>query len=151
MDPPQAQPQSPKTGLFGQKQASPAFDPSELQNDMNALSARLRIGEERYNDLRRQLQFIEQQSLGNHKKVVGEIKLMSGEMTEMKHSIGELQNRMILLTKELQLMAKKSDVEVLRKYLDFWEPVKFVNSDQVEKILKEELDKRLPEPVQEAD
>jgi hypothetical protein len=139
MDAPVAQP-APKTSLFGSKPAVPTVDLSEVQQDINSLSTRLRIGEERYNDLRRQLQFIEQQSMSNQKKAMGELKMLNGEVTEVKHSISELQNRMILLIKELQLMAKKSDVDVLRKYLDFWEPVKFVNAGQVEKIVKDEIE-----------
>ncbi len=133
--------QAPRPGLFGTKPApAPTFDASEVQSDLNSLSTRLRVGEERYSDLRRKLAFIEQQSLAGQKKILSEFKHMTSEQTELKRSMVELQNRMVLLIKELQLMAKKSDVDVLRKYLDLWEPVKFVNADQVERMIKEALE-----------
>lgn len=131
---------APKPGLFGPKPSSqPSFDPSELREDVNSISSRLRIGEERFSELRKKLSFIEQQTLANQKKVLGEIKLLSGELTEVKRTMGEMQNKIILVIKELQLTARRQDVDVLRKYLDLWEPVKFVTANQVEKIIDEKL------------
>ena len=41
--------------------------------------------------------------------------------------------------KELELLAKKDDVEVIKKYLNYWEPMKFIQASQVEKVVKELL------------
>jgi len=127
-------------GLFGQKPVAPPVDIAPLQQDINALSTRIRINEERFNDLRRKLQFLEQQAMSNQKKLNAEFKLMQGDVLEAKRRAGELENKVVMLIKELQLTSKKQDVDVLRRYLDMWDPVKFMTENQVKQILRRELE-----------
>lgn len=139
----------PKTGLFGQKVAAPPVDIAPLQQDINALSTRIRINEERFNDLRRKLQFLEQQAMSNQKKLSAEFKLVQGDVLEAKRRMGELENKIVMLIKELQLTSKKQDVDVLRRYLDMWDPVKFMTENQVKQILRRELENMKEEKSEE--
>lgn len=100
---------------------------------------RLRMIENRYDNMRRKLQFLEQNMLEQHKKLNTELKTTNMDVVEIKRGFLELQNRMRMLIKEVQLRADKEDVEVIKKYLDFWEPVKFVTREQVEEILDRRL------------
>ena len=47
-----------------------------------------------------------------------------------------------LLIKEITLSAKKEDVAVIKKYIEFWQPLNFVTPTQVEKIVREILEEK---------
>lgn len=146
-DTPAAQPQK---GLFGPKAAAPGPDMSDVRSDINSVNTRVRLNEERFGDLRKKIQFLEQAQMSFQKKVLGEIKMVQGDITALKRDLGETKNRLVLLIKELQLTAKKSDIDVLQKYLDMWQPVKWVQVDQVGRIVREELEKMARDEQQES-
>ena len=127
-----------RSGLFAAPRAAPEADAS-YQNDSNILNTRLRVSEERYSDLRRKLQLIEQNLLAHQKKVVGEFKNVQADILEMKRSLRVIEDRVIMAIKELQLTARKEDVDVLKRYVEMWDPLRFVTQDQVEKLIDEKL------------
>lgn len=134
----QTPPAEPKKGLFGGKVPAPVSPgPSMVEEDMNKLAARLKISEERYNELRRKILLIEQNMINNHKKSMNEIKVLNSEITDLNSKITEVQDRILLIIKELKLTAKKEDIDVMKKYVELWNPMRFVTKDQVEKIVKE--------------
>jgi hypothetical protein len=51
-----------------------------------------------------------------------------------------MENRIIMIIKELRMSAKKEEVDGLKKYVELWEPVKFVTQNQVEKIVEEKVE-----------
>ena len=112
---------------------------SQSSVDVNAIAARLRMNEERYAELRKKVVLLEQNMLSSQKKFFGELKLVLSDITELKRGTALMQDRMITLLKELNLLARKEDVDVLKKYLDYWEPVKFVTAEHVERIVDEKL------------
>jgi len=88
---------------------------------------------------------IEQNMLSNHKKAMNEIKSLQSDFTEMRRTIQAVEDKIITIIKELRLTARKEDVDVLKRYLELWDPVKFITSDQVERIIDEKLGR--PEPI----
>ena len=127
--------------LFTTKKPAPSKSEASLdiQKTVNALNARLKMDEERFSELRKKLQFIEQSMLSNQKKLTRELKTITSDITESKHSIGDIKNKISLIIKELQLSESKEDLDILRKYLDLWQPVKFVTATQVEKMIDEKV------------
>ncbi|HSU73090.1 MAG TPA: hypothetical protein VLJ21_04550, partial [Candidatus Binatia bacterium] len=122
--------------VFGDKKAMHHFEPEpSAQNDMTVLNTRLRVSEERYTDLRRKLQLIEQNMLAHQKKSQSDLKTLQGDILDMKHALREMQDRIITVIKELQLTAKKEDVDVTKRYIEMWDPVRFATTEQVEKIV----------------
>ena len=118
-----------------------------LTEQMNGLAARIRVSEERFNELRKKMLFIEQNMLSNHKKALGDIKSANSEIDELRHKLESTNEKVITIIKELRLTARKNDVDVMKRYIELWNPVKFVTADQAEKIAREilqtpELDKQ---------
>ncbi|MBW2970335.1 hypothetical protein KY309_02400 [Candidatus Woesearchaeota archaeon] len=130
-----------KKGLFGPKTPPPP-ETSPATEQINLLTARLRVGEERYSELRKKFLVVEQNMLSNHKKAMAEIKALQTELNEMKRTIQAVEDKIITIIKELRLTARKEDIDVMKKYLDIWDPVKFVTSEQVEKIIDDKLGKK---------
>lgn len=136
-----AEPKPPKHGLFGgapKKEAGPSS--AYLVQQVTNVTTRLRVLEDRHTNSRKKMQLVEQNMLANHKKAMEEIKLLKSEIDDVKHTMAELENRIVLLIKELRLSAKKEDLDVLKKYVELWEPIKFVTETQVENIVKDILE-----------
>ncbi|MGB9749068.1 MAG: hypothetical protein ACP5OZ_04980 [Candidatus Woesearchaeota archaeon] len=115
--------------------------PQNLAPDFSNISRRVRMLEERYTKIQNRLHLTEENMLDSNKKLSVEIKTITSELDEIKQEINEIKDRIILIVKELKLSAKKDDVNVLKKYIDLWEPLKFVTREDVEKIIKEYLGK----------
>lgn len=125
------------------KKQPPLPDFSDINEQLTAVAARARVGEQRAMDLSRKLQVIEQNMLSNHKRALDEIKIIRSELIELKHANHVIEDRILTVVKELRLLASKETVDVLKKYLEIWNPVKFVTQDQVEKMIDEKLGKTL--------
>ncbi|MBI4151317.1 hypothetical protein HY492_04275 [Candidatus Woesearchaeota archaeon] len=130
--------------LFSAPRA-PIEPDTSVQQDIAVLSTRLRVAEERYADLRRKLQLIEQNMLMHQKKAVLEAKNVSADVMEIKRTVRAMEDKVIMAIKELQLTARKEDVDVLKRYVELWDPIRFVSYDQAEKLIDEKLGKHTDE------
>jgi len=129
-----------KKGLFKPKAPPPMPDISGMTEHLNTMAARLRISEQRYSEMRKKMLFVEQNMLSNHKRAMTEIKSVQSDILEIKRTIQAVEDKIIIIIKELRLTARKEDVDVMKRYLELWNPVKFVSHDQVIKIIDEKLD-----------
>jgi len=116
-----------------------------MTEQLNLMAARVRIQEERYSELRKKMLVVEQNMLSNHKKAMNEIKVLQSDVTEVRRTMQAVEDKIITIIKELRLTARKEDVDIMKRYLDLWDPIKFITSQQVDKIIDEKLGK--PEPI----
>ncbi len=137
----QLPPPPPKKGIFG-KQQQEAPDMSGITSDVNTLSRRLRLLEEGFANLRRFFQVTEENIIAKNKHYSAEIKTVTSDITEIRKEIQELKDKLLLVIRELQTVARKEEVKVLEKYINLWNPVKFVSQNEIESIINEVLDKR---------
>lgn len=115
----------------------------DLRSDREGVSESvrgIRALEERYSNLIRRVQLSEQNALTASRKAHSELVAINSEIADMKKQISELVEKIALIARELQSLAKKEDVDVLKKYLNLWEPVSFVTQGEVERIVKRVLD-----------
>lgn len=138
----------PKKGIFGGAKPAPGPAPeiTGIIEQINGLAARIRVSEERFNELRKKVLFIEQNMLANHRKALGEIKESNEEIDELRHKVAEIEDRVITVIKELRLTARKSDMDVMKRYIELWDPVKFVTADYAEKIARDVVEEKLRPP-----
>ncbi|MFH1053604.1 MAG: hypothetical protein V1740_04285 [Candidatus Woesearchaeota archaeon] len=129
--------------LFGPKPKEVAIDPEAVNNQLNNVSLRLRVLEERYTNIRRKTQVIEQNMLNAHKQIKEEIKMNGSDMTDMKREIIDIKNKIRQIVLELKNCALKEDLSVLRKYVEMWEPINFITQNQAEKMIQEAIDEQL--------
>ena|SRR3990172_4349998 len=104
------------------------------------LAARLRLSEERYVELRKKLTLVEQNMLQNHKKAITELKTLSSEILDINKKILQIEDRVITIIKEIGLLAKKEDIDVMKRYVELWNPAQFVNAERVEQLIKDILE-----------
>jgi hypothetical protein len=130
-----------KTGFFGGQKQQPLPDISGMTEQMNLMAARIRISEERNSEIRKKLLLVEQNMLSNQKKAMTEVKHLQNDVSEMRRTIQAVEDKIITIIKELRLTSRKEDMDVLKRYIDLWDPVKFVTAEKVEKLIDEKLGK----------
>ena len=99
------------------------------------LNARVRSNEGRYNLLRDRVLVINQNMIEEWKKSTTEIRLLNDEIKALKLDMFRMKDTMKHLISELEQYARKEDVKVLEKYVNLWNPMKFVTESELKKAL----------------
>ena len=127
---------------FGHQQQQEAPDMGGMTTDINTLSRRLRLLEEGFTNLRRFFQVTEENMITKNKHFSAYVKTISSDIMEIRKEIQEIKDKLLLVIRELQTVARKEEVKVLEKYINLWNPIKFVTQNEVEQIINEVLDKK---------
>jgi predicted RNase H-like nuclease (RuvC/YqgF family) len=136
-------PKKPAPGLFAPK-PKPGIDMgknvSDLAGELNNVSRRLMVLEERYTNLRKKTQVTDQNMLTNNKKVMTEIQTTNSEIDELKKQLADIIDKMKIIVRELKDCAKKQEVDVLNKYINIWQPINFITRDSALKLIRDEVE-----------
>jgi DNA-binding HxlR family transcriptional regulator len=116
---------------------------AEMSSILNTLTRGSRILEERYDNLRKKIQMIEQNILTENKKIYSEVKTFEMEFNEIKREIADINEKITMIISELREGAKKEDVAVLEKYISVWEPLNFITRQEAERIIKDAIKEEL--------
>ena len=128
------------SGLFGSKpKVGLNLDAAvaDMAGEVNNIARRLRILEERYTNLRKKTQVTDQNMLASHKRVMTEVTATLQSIAELKTQFVDFDEKFKILVREVRECAKKQDVQVLQKYISFWEPLNFVTRESVSKMVEE--------------
>lgn len=132
------------TGLggafFGKHEETSSFQVTDLSNQINNLSRRLKMIEERYTNIRNKTQVTDQNMLEFNKEMNKTMKTSNSELLELRKDFNDLREKVKLIVKELKDTAKSDDVKLLERYINLWEPVNFVTKKDVERIIEDKLD-----------
>ena len=131
-----------KKGFFGKPQQPEGPDLTGISSEINSLSRRLRLLEESSANLRRFFQVTEENTITRNKHYSAELKTINSDISEIRKEMQEIREKLSLVIKELQTVARKEEVKVLEKYINLWNPVKFVSQNEIEGIINEVLEKR---------
>lgn len=140
--PPAGNPPEKKSGgLFGGGKAKPSagITTNELAAELNNVSRRLMILEERYTGLRKKTQVTDQNMLTTNKNMITEIKISNSEVDDLRKDLKEMRNNFKIMIQEIKNCAKKQDLTVLTKYVDMWEPINFITRKEVDRIIEEQV------------
>lgn len=127
---------------FGRTQQQEAPDLSGITTDISMVSRRLRLLEEGFTNLRRFFQVTEENIVAKNKHFSAEVKTLTSDINEIRKEIQELKDKLLLVIRELQTVARKEEVKVLEKYINLWSPIKFVTQNEVEQIINDILEKK---------
>lgn len=108
---------------------------------VNDIATRLKILEERYSTLRKKSQLTEQNIIESDKSNFNEIRLIQENLLDVKRSVKNLTEKLSLLTDEITTFASQNDFTVLRRYVDFWQPLDFVTRKEVNDFLRKKFKK----------
>ncbi len=117
---------------------TPQYDYSQ---DFIQISRRLKVLEEGISNLRKKILVNEQNDLSRYKKILLEEKTTLTELKELKKEIESMKIIIKEVISELKNSARKTDLDVFKRYIDMWNPINFVTENTVEKLIDEKLKK----------
>ncbi len=107
-----------------------------MQNfEPTGVEERVRILEARYTLMRDRIFLINQNMIQEYRKLSKEIKMIDSEFKSVKQDLNEIKGILRNVVNEMQGFAKKENVKVLEKYVDFWNPLNFVTEKEVMEIM----------------
>ncbi|MEK6907581.1 MAG: hypothetical protein AABW45_03565 [Nanoarchaeota archaeon] len=108
----------------------------KMQNfEPTGVEERVRILEARYTLMRDRIFLINQNMIQEYRKLSKEIKMIDSEFKSVKQDLNEIKGILRNVVNEMQGFAKKENVKVLEKYVDFWNPLNFVTEKEVMEIM----------------
>src|SRR3989344_7059953 len=133
------------TSLFGKRQDAPAQNISDLSLQLNNIATRLRIIEERYAGVRDRMHVSEQNMIRENTELNKEVRVLSSELTDFGKEFEDLKVKIRIIISELKACAKKEDVDVIKKYVNLWDPIKYVTQDEIDRIVEHKIHEKLME------
>lgn len=114
--------------------------PQNLAEQLNALSRRLKMLEDRYNNIRKQAIVTDQNMIEDSKNIQGQITMLLDDINDIRKKVKDVFEKLTMFQAELSHTAKKSDVNVLVKYLMMWEPMNFMTRKEAEQMIQDALE-----------
>ena len=122
--------------------------PQDLSYILSDLSARVRTLENKYNLFGERLLLINQNMIEEYKKIAKDLKTTEAESREIKTELYNLKEALKDIAREISNFAKKDDIKVLEKYINMWDPLKFITVEEEEEIINKKLQSRKKEGEQ---
>jgi hypothetical protein len=111
-------------------------DYTQIAGMISDLDRRLRILEERYGNLRKKIQLTDENMIESERTFGKELRGFGNEVLELKRSISDFDEKIVIFTGEMDSTAQKMDLKVLEKYLTMWDPGMFVTRKELREYLK---------------
>lgn len=108
-------------------------DPYAILNNLNT---RTRILEGRYNLTRERMLVVNHNMIDHYKSLQGDMKSINEDIKDIKEALETIKETMRSVVQEMQFFARKEQLKVLEKYINLWDPIKFVTEEEVEELVK---------------
>lgn len=108
------------------------FDQAKLYTWMKGLEIKV-------NSLVREVEVIKNDTIRKIDALKKDMSVSTDDLLELKREQLGFEQKMDLVVKELKQTAGREEVEVIKKYLDFWSPLHFVTQQDVARLVEERL------------
>lgn len=96
--------------------------------------------ESKVNNLLREVEILKNDFLKRNNQMAKDLKIMNSELVDLKHEHEKTLQKMDLVIKELKKTAGQEEVQTLKKYLDFWNPMHFVTQRDLNRAIEAKLE-----------
>ena len=107
--------------------------------DVIGLTTRLRLTEEKANNLNKKLELIERNFISSNKKQNETLHALDSDILELKREINLMKQKTDLIVRELKMTSGKDEVNTIKRYLDLWDLTRFVSRNELDRIIDEKL------------
>ena len=118
----------------------------ELQNDLTKniveLRESIKIFDQRISQLKDTIKMIDNNNLEKYKEIKIAIQEINNEISSDKTKIFELEDAINRLERQAENFAKVQDIKVIEKYLSFVDPSRFLNKEDVIKIVNDYMNSK---------
>ncbi len=122
--------------LFSQQQKPLPQNPV---GEISSVATRLKLAEERYANLQKRNQITEENLLQFEKEMKTEVRVLTQKTVEMKRRIEEINSKVDTILGELDSVVQRHEFQVVEKYLDLWQPMRFVTREEAKRLIQETI------------
>ena len=109
---------------------------------ISSLATSMRVVEDRYSTLRKKLQMTDNTLIEAQREFERERKLLDEERMECKERIEELEETVETMRGEIEEAVNRRSFRYLKKYVEYWDPSRFISRDEAESMLGATSDAR---------
>ncbi len=95
--------------------------------------------ESKVNTLVREVNLLKNDYAKKNGELKRELKVLNDNLLELKRTQDQAQQKMDLVIKELKQTAGIEDVAVLKKYVEYWNPINFVTQKDIDRVVNVKL------------
>ena len=108
--------------------------PSEerVLSELAKLNRRMSLMEERFSNIRDNIDLIENNLVDKHKSANSGIADVGDKIKDFGNEIGDLKNEIGRLASRMEQFSTKQDVKVLERYINFWNPLDIAHKRNAE-------------------
>jgi septal ring factor EnvC (AmiA/AmiB activator) len=109
---------------------------SMIISRLNDVNTRLKLVEQRVNQNKERLRVFDDQIIENKKDVNRLVDEINDNIMGLRKNIKNIDDTIQHIIKELELTAKKQDINVIEKYVDMMDPTRYVTKEELKALLK---------------
>lgn len=113
--------------------------PEQSSFDLSKIYLWMKGLESKVNNLLREVDLIKNDFVKKHLELKKEVKLFNEDLLELKREQEISSKKMDLVIKELKRTAGKEEVDVLKKYMEYWNPMNFVTQRDLERAVESKI------------
>jgi len=114
----------------------------KVSEQTSDLSSRVKLIEERIENLRNHLDLVDGSLVEKHKSLVSDIRDLEDGMRSVRADMDMLKELAERLAKRMEAFASKEELKIIERYVSLWQPMNFVTRAEVkaavQNILKEQ-------------
>ena len=114
----------------------------DLTKNIVELRESIKIFDQRISQLKDTIKMVDQNNLEKYREIKAALQEINGGLSGSKTKIFELEDAVNRLERQTETYAKVHDIKVIEKYLSFVDPSRFLNKDDVIKIVNEYMNSK---------
>lgn len=111
----------------------------DVGNFLSDTTSKIRSLETKNNILAEHILNVNQNTIEEYKRINKEIASINEDIKKIKEELFNLKQILRNFLSETEIFAKKTDVKVLEKYINLWNPLEFVREEDIDKIIEYKL------------
>lgn len=108
--------------------------PEQPAPHVTEVATRLKLAEERYVNLQKRNQLMEESLLSFEREMKSELKVATQQLNDLRRHIVDINQKVDAIEGELQAVVPRHEFQVLERYIDLWQPMRFVTVDEAKRL-----------------
>lgn len=111
--------------------------PGPISSQVTALATRVKLAEERYQNLSKRNQITEESLLSFEKDLKAELRVITKQTVELRKRIAEMNAKIDAIMGELDNVVQKPEFGAAERYLELWQPMQFITREEAKRLIAE--------------
>jgi seryl-tRNA synthetase len=112
---------------------------NEIVNKIGLLNDRMRLIEERSHQNREKIRVVEENLVIKFKDLREDVKRLNLEVDDLRKNSSDLTKTIQRIIRDLSKTAKLSDVNVIEKVIEFFDPTRYLTEKDINRIISERV------------